>query len=165
LKETFSDKIINVRTYKYDGTEHRQWRAQILKQEDNLLVLDAKFTEEINHPLLGTIQRGTMSIEYYWLNRWYNVFRFLKPNGELRNFYCNVNVPPSFHRGTLSYIDLDMDILVATDLTYTILDEDEFATNVLKFNYPREIQQHAFKALEELICLIEQRSYPFHHLK
>ena len=165
IEDTLSDKIINVRTYKYDGTEHRQWRAQILKQEDQLLVLDAKFTEEINHPLLGTIQRGTVSIEYYWLNRWYNIFRFLKPNGELRSFYCNVNAPPNFCRGTLSYIDLDIDILVETDLSYTVLDEDEFAINAVKFNYPREVQRHAHQALEELIFLIEQRQYPFNCLR
>jgi protein associated with RNAse G/E len=153
--------VIDVRTYKYNGAAHRRWKAQLLKQEDQLLVLDAKFSEKIEHPQLGTIQHGTVSIEYYWLNRWYNVFRFLEPDGALRNFYCNVNVPPSFYKRTLSYIDLDIDVLVKTDLSYTVLDEDEFAENALRFNYPPEIERRAYKALEELISLIEQKSYPF----
>jgi protein associated with RNAse G/E len=154
-------QTVTVRAYKYDGREHRHWRAQILKQEDQLLILDAKFSEEINHPLLGIIELGTVSIEYYWLDRWYNIFRFLKPDGELRNFYCNVNVPPCFSKGTLSYIDLDIDVLVEADLSFTVLDEDEFAANALSFNYPNDIQQHAYRALEELIQMIRLRSYPF----
>lgn len=157
--------MIDVRTYKYNGAAHRRWKAQLLQHEDQLLVLDARFSEDIEHPLLGLIERGTVSIEYYWLNRWYNIFRFLHPDGSLRSLYCNVNVPPSFYKRTLSYIDLDLDILVGADLSYTILDEDEFAANVLRFNYPTEIQRRAYQALEEIISLIEQKSYPFHDLK
>lgn len=153
--------MVNVRTFKYDGTEHRRWSAHLLKREGQMLVLDARFEEEIRHPFLGIINCGTVSVEYYWLNRWYNVFRFLKPTGELRNFYCNINVPPTFFRRTLSYIDLDMDVLVEPDYSYTVLDEEEFATNALKFNYPREIQARSHQALDELISLIELRDYPF----
>jgi uncharacterized protein len=156
---------VTVRTYKYDGTEHRRWRAQISKQEGSLLVLDAKFEEEIRHPLLGTVAPETMSIEYYWLDRWYNVFRFVEPTGELRNFYCNINVPPVFRKDVLSYIDLDMDVLVAPDFSYSILDEDEFAANAARFNYPAEVLLKSRMALKELIALIEGRGFPFGDLK
>ena len=43
-------------------------------------MLDAVFDEEIEHELLGTISSGTISTEYYWLDRWYNVFRFSDSN-------------------------------------------------------------------------------------
>jgi hypothetical protein len=157
-------KAITVRTYKYDGTEHRHWRAQLTGRENSLLILNAKFEEEIQHPLLGIIARGTLSIEFYWLDRWYNIFRFHQPSGELRNFYCNINVPPVFHRNVLSYIDLDMDILVAPDLSYSILDEDEFAANVARFKYPLEVQKQSRQALRQLITLIESRHFPFDNL-
>lgn len=157
-------KAITVCTYKYDGTEHRRWQAQVARRDDSLLILKAIFEEEIQHPLLGTITGGTLSIEYYWLDRWYNIFRFLQPSGKLRNFYCNINVPPVFHRNVLSYIDLDMDILVAPDLSYTILDEDEFAANAALFKYPTEVQQRSRQAIEQLISLIESRQFPFNHL-
>lgn len=160
-----SAKAITVRTYKYDGTEHRHWRAQISLQQGSLLVLDAKFEEEIQHPLLGTISPETLSIEYYWLDRWYNIFRFVQPEGELRNFYCNVNVPPVFENNVLSYIDLDIDILVAPDFSYNILDEDEFAINAKRFNYPTEVRRRSLEALEELIALIEKRAFPFSEFK
>ena len=160
-----SKRAITVRTYKYDGTEHRHWRAQISKQQDSPLILDAKFEEEIRHPLLGTVARDTLSVEYYWLDRWYNIFRFVEPTGELRNFYCNVNVPPVLQKNVLSYIDLDMDVLVAPDFSYSILDEDEFATNAARFNYPAEVLLKSRLALEELIALIEERAFPFNDFK
>jgi protein associated with RNAse G/E len=160
-----SAQAITVRTYKYDGTAHRLWRAHVSLQKDSLIVLDAKFEEEIQHPLLGTISPETLSIEYYWLDRWYNIFRFVEPEGELRNFYCNVNVPPVFQNNVLSYIDLDIDILVAPDFSYSILDEDEFAVNAERFNYPAEIRRRSMEALKELVDLIEKRSFPFNEFK
>jgi uncharacterized protein len=157
-------ELITVRACKYDGTEHRRWRAQVTNRVDSLLVLDATFEEEIRHPLLGTILRGTRSLEYYWLDRWYNVFRFHEPTGALRNFYCNVNVPPTFDGRVLSYVDLDIDILVAPDLTYSILDEDEFEASSTHFNYPPSIIKGARAALHELVTMISSRQFPFDRL-
>lgn len=160
-----NDGEVIVRACKYDGTEHRRWPARITSLDDNLLILDAEFTEDIHHQLLGTVARGTKSIEYYWLNRWYNIFRFLKPDGELRSFYCNVNVPPNFDGQVLSYIDLDVDILVAPDLSYRIVDEDEFEMNAARYNYPPKIRESAHQAVTELVSLIEKREFPFRDLK
>jgi protein associated with RNAse G/E len=158
-------KSVIVRTFKYDGSEHRRWSAQISQIEGTLIILDAKFVEEIHHPLLGTVVPETVSVEYYWLDRWYNIFRFIQPTGELRNYYCNVNIPPIFHRNVLSYIDLDIDVLVAPDLSYTILDEDEYAANAARFNYPLEVRRRAEEALKQVIALIEEGGFPFNDLR
>jgi uncharacterized protein len=156
-----SHEPITVITRKYDGTEHRRWAATLLRQEGSLLTLDAKFAEEVRHDLLGTIELGTLSLEYYWLDRWYNVFRFSEPSGKLRNYYCNVNVPPTFDGSMLSYIDLDIDILVEADLSYRVLDLEEFEENAVRYRYPDEVKQNAQRALSELITLIDGRQFPF----
>ena len=158
---TADGKSILVRTYKYDGSEHRRWPAQVLRQEGSLIVLDAKFTNEVVHDLLGTIVGGTNSLEYYWLDRWYNVFRFAQPNGELRNYYCNVNVPPTFDGKILSYVDLDLDILVEPDFSYQILDAEDFETNAQRYGYPDEVQTNAHRAVDELLRMIQTREFPF----
>ena len=153
--------MITVRACKYDGSEHRRWAAKVLKQEGSLLVLDASFPEDIVHDLLGTISSGTRSIEYYWLDRWYNIFRFSQPNGELRSYYCNVNVPPEFDGQTLKYVDLDIDILVEPDLTYRVVDLKDFELNAQRYDYSAQVQTNAAHALTELIDLIEARAFPF----
>ena len=154
-----SDIVVSV--LKYDRREHRRWRARVAKREGSLLILDAVFEEEIEHDLLGTIALGTVSTEYYWLDRWYNVFRFSDNNGRLKNFYCNINQPPAFNGGVLSYVDLDIDVFVAPDLTYKILDLDDFEANARGFTYPEDVQANAHAALKELTALIEARAFPF----
>ena len=162
--ESFARSIL-VRACKFDGAEHRSWNAELIHQEDSLLVLDAKFEDEVQHDLLGTLLSGTVSLEYYWLDRWYSIFRFSEPTCQLRNFYCNINLPPVLQENVLSYIDLDIDVLVNPDFSYQILDEDEFAVNALRYNYPAELQSQARRALDELIKLIEERQFPFQDLK
>ncbi len=153
--------MITVRALKYDGSEHRRWTGRLLRKEGSLIVLDAIFPDEISHELLGTITSGTSSIEYYWLDRWYNVFRFAKPSGQLRNYYCNINAPAQFDGQDLSYVDLDMDILVEPDYSYQVIDRDDFDRNAIHYGYSDETRANALRALDELTALIQTRSFPF----
>ena len=155
------EQTVNVIACKYDGREHRRWQASIVRREGTLIVLDAKFEEEIRRDLLGVVASGTLSIEYYWLDRWYNVFRFHEPTGELRNYYCNLNVPPTFDGRVLRYIDLEIDLLVSPDLSYTVLDEEEFETNAARYHYPAQLRSRVRQALDEMVALIEARQFPF----
>ncbi|HEY3582582.1 MAG TPA: DUF402 domain-containing protein, partial [Pyrinomonadaceae bacterium] len=91
------------------------------------------------------------SKEFYWLDRWYNVFRFSD------RFYCNVTEPPSFDGSLLTYVDLDIDVLVEQDFSYRILDLEDFET----YPYPAEVKQKARHAVAELISLVQARSFPF----
>lgn len=156
-----SNVPILVRACKMDGRVHREWKAKLMGREGSLLVLDAQFEEEIHHPLLGTIVRGTRSVEYYWTDKWYNVFRFTNASGDLRNYYCNINVPATLDAGVLSFVDLDMDVLVHPTFNYEILDVEEFETNSQFYNYSTEVKRSAQEALTALIELIGKRAFPF----
>src|SRR3977135_168794 len=101
------DQII-VRVLKYDGVESRRWYARLNRQDGSLVVLHATFDDEVQHDLLGNISRGTRTIEYYWLDRWYNVFRFLESDGTTKLFYCNINMPPDLNRGMPSSNQFDV---------------------------------------------------------
>ena len=156
LKKT---TIINAR--KFDNSIHRSWKADLVKRTDKLLFFVGIFEQEIVHPKLGTIKSQTTSYEYYWLDRWYNVFRFHEPDGQFRNYYCNVNMLPTLQNNILNYVDLDIDVLVKKDLTFEVLDINEFKTNSIKYNYPKEIKIKAEDSLSELRSLIKNREFPF----
>lgn len=151
MAENSRDDEIVVRVYKYDGREHRTWRARVAQEVGPLIVLDAVFAEEVQHALLGNIASGTISREYYWQDRWYNVFRFND------RFYCNVTEPPRFDGSLLTYVDLDIDILVEQDFSYRILDLEDFEAG----DYPIAVQDNARQAVQDLIRLIETRTFPF----
>lgn len=152
---------IVVRALKYDGSEHRHWPAVLAEHVGSLIVLDAEFEAEVVHDALGTISAGTHSLEYYWLDKWYNVFRFAEMDGTLRNYYCNINVPPTFDGETLAYVDLDLDILVTPDLSFQVLDVEDFERNAEIYSYPEEVRTNAREAVAELIDMIQTRAFPF----
>jgi uncharacterized protein len=152
---------VTVRVLKYDRTEHRRWTATIAQKDDSMIVLDAAFEIDVKHDLLGDIPSGTRTIEYYWFDRWYNIFRFLESDGSTRLYYCNLNTPPTIDDGILSYIDLDIDVLVRPDFSYQVLDREEFAANAKRYGYPEQLKTEVNEALATLVSMIEARQFPF----
>lgn len=162
LKEGGAEPLeIFVHSCKHDGRVHRSWPARVARRVDSLIVLDASFAEEVRHALIGTIEAGTLSTEFFWTDRWYSVFRFQKPSGELLKFYCNINTPPTLESGVLSFIDLDVDVLVQPDYSFEVLDEDEFERHAELYQYPDAYRGNVQEALDELRHLIENRQFPF----
>ena len=152
---------IFVHSCKHDGRVHRRWPARVSQREGSLVVLDAVFEEEVRHTLIGTIEAGTHSTEFFWTDRWYSVFRFQTPDGRLLRFYCNINTPARLYDGVLSFVDLDVDVLVSPDYGYTILDEDEFELHAELYAYPQSYRENVRRALSELLSLVETRQFPF----
>ncbi len=159
MLDTNGKTIINSR--KFNGEIHRSWQANFIEKKDSLLIFVGRFEEEVRHPKLGVIRRGTISYEYYWLDHWYNIFKFHEPEGELRNFYCNINMPPKYENNVLDYIDLEIDVLVSKSFAVEILDRDEFEENSKIFNYSAELKTKTFQTLAELLTIIENRAFPF----
>ena len=133
----------------------------MLRNEFPLLVLEGEFDQDVEHELLGLIASGTLSTEFYWLDRWYNVFRFSDASRNLKSFYCNVNSPPSFDGEVLSYVDLDIDVLVQPDFSYQVLDLEDFENHARLYSYPTEVRENVQLALNELIRMVETRAFPF----
>ncbi len=153
--------LTTINSRKYDNSIHRSWQAQLIERNNSHLVFRGAFEKAVNHEQIGFIRRGTISYEFYWLDRCYNIFRFGNPNGTLRNFYCNVNLPPTFENNILNYVDLDIDLLVWKDFTYEILDTEEFEENSKKYKYPIELIENVKSNLDMLIALLKDRKYPF----
>jgi len=156
-----SEKNISINSKKFDGKICKTWRAELIKRENSLLIFKGVFDREIKHSDLGVIRRGTISYEYYWTDRWFNIFKFYEPDGVFRNFYCNINLPPTFEDNVLEYIDLDIDVIVWNDFSTNILDMDEFEINAEKYDYSNELKKNADSALAIVLQNIEDRIFPF----
>ena len=70
-------------------------------------------------------------------------------------------MPPAFENGVLDYIDLELDVLVREDWSFSILDRDEFEQGALRYGYSAELRTQASDAVDELIQLIHEREFPF----
>lgn len=155
------DDTITINSRKYDLSISRSWQCNFIEETDDYYVFLGKFESEVKHKQLGIIKSATISYEYYWKNEHYNVFQFHEPNGEFRNFYCNLNVPPTFANNVLDYVDLDIDLLVWKDFAIEILDIDEYEANVQKFSYPINLQEKVSQSIKNLSDKIKNRDFPF----
>ena len=61
----------------------------------------------------------------------------------------------------MKYIDYDLDVKVFPDMSYTLLDEDEYEDHKRQMGYPEVIDQILYRNVEKLIGWIKQRRGPF----
>ena len=155
-----TNKNITINSRKYDGHISRSWEGGLISENDGRIVLVGKFEEDVGHDEIGLIKKGTVSFEFYWLDRWYNIFRFHEPDGTLRSYYCNITMPPTLADGILDYVDLDIDVIVWPDNRYEVLDLDDFEQNKVKFGYPKDVLKKTEESLAEVIALIEKGELP-----
>jgi len=141
-----------------NGREVMRYTGVILHQEPDSISLEASF----NHadvPVVNTIlRRGDRFIERYYTNHWYNIFEVHdRVDDRLKGWYCNIGSPVVMEAGNgISYMDLALDLWVASDGTQTVLDEEEFAA----LDLDTETRSKARAALEELQTLFLNRKEP-----
>lgn len=134
-----------------------QYRGHVLKREPGFVVLEALFNRD-DMPFMDVVlKRNDRFVETFYTDRWYNIFEIYdRDNQELKGWYCNVGFPAVLEDGTVSYIDLALDLWVTPDGTQTVLDEDEF------LELPMDVmtRAQAMSALEELRKLFKEGHSP-----
>ena len=126
-------------TYEYEGV--------LLKQDEHSIVLQALFDRD-DMPFLDVVfKTGDRFVEYYYTDRWYNIFAVHdREDDRVKGWYCNIGKPAVFEDSTVSYIDLALDLWVSTSGKQTVLDQDEFDALELS----EELRTGALHGLEEL---------------
>ena len=125
--------------YEYEGDE--------LRRDDTSIVLEALFTRDDMPFQDVTFKKGDRFVEYYYSDRWYNIFAILdRDDGQLKGWYCNIGKPAVIEDGVVSYVDLALDLWVSADGKQTVLDEDEFELLAL----PADLREQALIGLADL---------------
>lgn len=155
---------ITVNSFKFNGEIRRSWVCRLIANDRDHIIIEGVFDAAVDHPELGLIEKGTHSVEYFPMGKWFNVFVFYSPNGSLRNFYCNISLPVEHHGDRLDVVDLDLDILIWPDGNMELLDEKDFFENCELLQYPEEVKQGALDAVAELRGLIDAREWIFSSL-
>ena len=137
-------------TYEYEGV--------LLSRDENSVTLEALF-DRADMPFMDVVfKTGDRFVEYYYTDRWYNIFAIHdRDNERIKGWYCNIGKPAVIEDGVVSYIDLALDLWVAVDGKQTVLDEDEFEE--LKLN--EELKTGALNGLDELKSLFKNNNPPF----
>lgn len=126
-------------TYEYEGV--------LLARDEHSITIEALFDRD-DMPFVDTVLRtGDRFVEYYYDDRWYNIFEIHDRDDErIKGWYCNVCQPASFEEGIIAYVDLALDLWVSADGRQTVLDEDEFEA----LHLDREFRTGALQGLQDL---------------
>ena len=89
--------------------------------------LDAFWTRPALTLGYTTFETGDRFTEWYFTDRWYNIFEIASPDGTLKGWYCNVAEPAEIGDDAIRCRDLLLDLWVSPTGATLILDEDEFA--------------------------------------
>lgn len=103
---------------------------------------------------------GSLSLGYFWNQRNFNIYHWLKPNGDSQGIYVNIADRTEITPGLVEWRDLILDLLITPDGRCQLLDEDELPDD-LSDNLHQLIYREV-RALEaqhqQLLQEIEARS-------
>lgn len=152
------DQII-IESYKHNGKLHRKWKNNTILNSSQLSIIGANDKTVVVEEDGRTWTTKDPSIFYFHSKFWFNIIALLKSN-EIY-YYCNISSPFSVENQVLKYIDYDLDIKVYPDMTYELVDEDEYNVHKKLMNYPTSLDHILYKHIDQLIHWINQRKGPF----
>jgi len=159
-RENFMQRTFLIESRSYDNMLRGSWLAYELDPETRLSdeTLPVLANECIRLWLpAGTLMRWVTQtrplqyncVQYFWPERWYMLSAFYD-GLMLRHTYASVIMPPKIEPGRLSFVDLDLTLLVKPDLSYEVLTQAEFDQMADLLGYSEETRISALMALRTL---------------
>jgi len=148
---------ITIRKLDHAGHQVTAYPGQVLRRDGPTIVLRTfwrRAAMDLGYVLLEPGDRWT---EYFYTDRWYNVFEIHAADDSLKGWYCNITRPARITAREVVAEDLALDLWVAPDGETRLLDEDEFAALSLS---PAE-REAAQNALTKLQTMAAQKTPPF----
>lgn len=150
---------IEIQSYKHNGTLHRVWESSlVLKGTESVVIVANDRTKVMESDGRTWITREP-AICYFDAKKWFNIIGMLRDDGIY--YYCNISSPFLYDEEALKYIDYDLDIKVFPDMTYDLLDEEEYEFHKKTMEYPVVIDRILKQNINVLKRWIHQRSGPF----
>jgi protein associated with RNAse G/E len=134
-----------------------EYVGDVLRRDEHSIVLEALF-DRADMPFMDVVfQTGDRFVEYYFANRWYNIFTIHdREDDRVKGWYCNIGQPAVIEDGLVSYVDLALDLWVSANGTQTVLDEDEFE----ELKLSEDLRSNALNGLAELKDLFKNNKPP-----
>jgi predicted RNA-binding protein associated with RNAse of E/G family len=149
--------MITVHKLDHVGVEKTAYSGNVIERGPSHIILEAHWERKPLELGYVTFDTGDRFVEYFYNDRWYNVFVIFDAAGVLKGWYCNVTRPARIEAEHLWADDLALDYFRGPDGNELILDEDEFA----KLGLNEREAQAARAAMDELRAMAARREGPF----
>ena len=150
---------IQVQSYKHNGQLHRVWEETIILKGTTHEVIGGNDRIMVQESDGRQWRTREPAICYFTAHHWFNVIGMIRNDGIY--YYCNLGTPFTYDGEAVKYIDYDLDIKVFPDMTYKLLDEDEFDLHKNLMHYPDEVEIILRRSVDELVSWVSQQKGPF----
>src|SRR2546428_13305008 len=109
------------------GETKIQYQGEIIERLTDRIIILAYWKHPLKDLGYTRFEPGDRFIEYYYSNRWYNIFAIATTDGVRKGWYCNIGEPAVIFDDHIEQVDLLLDVWVEPAVNPLILDEDEVA--------------------------------------
>ena len=154
MKTSKATQRIKVQKKNPHGEVVHEYEGDLIQRDETSITLEALFTRD-DMPFMDVVfKKDDLFIEYYYTDRWYNIFEIHdRDDGLIKGWYCNIGQPAVIEDEVITYVDLALDLWVSVNGNQTVLDEDEFE----KLGLNEELKTGAIRGLGELKQLFHDR--------
>ncbi len=154
-----------VESCSYDQLIRGSWQGYRLHED--ALLSDEMLTEASSDCIRLWLPAGTLMhwstqtrplryncLQFFWPERWYTLSAFYDDR-VLRHTYASIIQPATIGIERLSYVDLDLSVLVKADQTYEVLTQAEFEQMAELLHYSEETRRGALMAQRTITSSIQ----------
>jgi uncharacterized protein len=135
-----------------------QYQGEIIERLADRIIIQAYWELPLKDLGYTCFEPGDRFTEYYYTNRWFNIFDISNASNERKGWYCNIAEPAAINDDQIKQKDLLLDVWVDPWGTPLLLDEDEFEADTTLGNAQR---QGARQGLHDLLQMIIAQTAPF----
>ena len=144
------------------GERKIQYQGEVIQRLSHGVVIQAYWKQPTKDLGYTLFEPGDQFIEYYYTDRWFNIFDISSAGGTRKGWYCNIAEPANIHDEQIEQVDLLLDVWVNPKGASLILDEDEFEADITLND---EQRKGARQALQDLLQMIAAQTEPFSYRK
>ncbi|MBN1623380.1 MAG: DUF402 domain-containing protein [Clostridia bacterium] len=150
-----------MRAHKYDGRIHYEQELNFVGYENGVLTLAGEKNRELKHYTRdAVITFKERTLEYFFKDRWYTAALVFDDCGRVVHVYCNIALPGDITDNIVSFVDLDVDVIVKNGCI-EVIDIDEFEEHKILYGYGEEIEKKVFETVEVVKNAIISGEFPF----
>src|SRR5438270_4674434 len=134
------------------GETKIQYQGEVVEHLSHGVIIQAYWSHPTKNLGYVTFEPGDRFIEYYYTDRWFNIFDISSAGGVHKGWYSNVAEPVGISDDHIEQVDLLLDVWVNPKGATLILDEDEFAADTMLSDEQRTRARQGLQALLQLIA-------------
>jgi protein associated with RNAse G/E len=143
---------------KWDGSRHWQFDMLRLGEDEHGLWLWSPAGSPMQRGHEPAKQSRSVNVKLIPDGKWWTAIWAWQRSHDL---YVDIITPAQWQGNTVTMVDIDLDIVRWSDGRVEVVDEDEFAEHLIRYQYPQRLVATARSTTAQLAVAVELGHEPF----